>query len=469
MNNRKESPKSYRSFTLARLWTGVFILFLSGLLFLFVSQVLINQQQQDQINNLANSLSKNEAVTELASYNGDAFDRDAQKLVDEEARTLNLNYLIVYNDQDIIHSFDGMKFFSLEKLMDTQRSESILRIFKQSIGLGDNIPIRATVPIIDQDNQEIGKLFIGKNQEPVIYQGAGTYLIVFLILGVVILFVFYRHLTRRLEQERTHQQSLDAYRQDQHQMYFIENSSDGIFFTDSQGTISYLNNAARDAFEDQLEALQIITYKIEGEDLLSWVTSLKNRDILLSRSKIEIDGEYDGSFYLIKRAVNEDELDKQLDLAYRYSQVIQRENHEFLNMLHVIYNLVDLGETDKLKKYLDDILNPRENLMVLLAMNLKNPVLSGYLVELRNDLAQRDIHLQIEISASIPGSTPRASDQIIQIIDEAIEPLLDMPKGSELLLTLNYEGQKLTIEIESPNNSIERMVPYPKQDYEVNS
>lgn len=130
-------------------------------------------------------------------------------------------------------------------------------------------------------------------------------------------------------------------------------------------------------------------------------------------------------------------LANQLDNTSSYALALQNQNHEFMNKLHVIYGLADLKAYDKLKQYLNDLLQPEKELTQHLALLIPQPILAGFLLSQREQFKEKHIQFNLEIDSVIPTT----------LANQQLEQLLSIYQYIHLFILKNQLTKQLTVRI----------------------
>lgn len=148
-------------------------------------------------------------------------------------------------------------------------------------------------------------------------------------------------------------------------------------------------------------------------------------------------------------------LANQLDNTNSYALALQNKNHEFMNKLHVIYGLADLKAYDKLKQYLNDLLQPEKELTQHLALLIPQPILSGFLLSQREQFKEKHIQFNLEIDSVIPTTLAnRQLEQLLSIYQYIHQFILKKQLTKQLTVRIFYHEQILQTEyILTTNNT----------------
>jgi two-component system CitB family sensor kinase len=129
---------------------------------------------------------------------------------------------------------------------------------------------------------------------------------------------------------------------------------------------------------------------------------------------------------------------------------LRAQNHEFMNRLHTLSGLLQLGYHDEALQYVDSISSNSRNLDYLLTEQIRNHKVAGLILSKYNQLAERHIDLEIsEASRLEPRPEQISEDELCSIIGNLIDNSL------ESLLESNQEEKKIALLIRDDSDSLE--------------
>ena len=130
---------------------------------------------------------------------------------------------------------------------------------------------------------------------------------------------------------------------------------------------------------------------------------------------------------------------------------LRAQNHEFMNKLHVISGLIQLGEYDEALKYISNTAKKRKNISNIINEKIKNVSLAALLLSLYNKAEEARINFIIDKDTSltkIPNSLP--PDALGSIIGNIVENSMDAVESNgtgEIKLKIWEENKYLKIKI----------------------
>ncbi|MBV7389394.1 Spo0B domain-containing protein [Enterococcus alishanensis] len=235
----------------------------------------------------------------------------------------------------------------------------------------------------------------------------------------------------------------------------LNETKDAVFVVDLQQKILLTNHQA-EFFAQQKVANdeQLIGLKLNDifEDLEQLDLSQKNeqfyqqagQDYFFSAAPIIVKNSKIGSILFLRNATETLFLADQLSSTTNYATALQNQAHEFMNKLHVIYGLAELGAYEKLNDYLKDIIQPEKELISRLAILVNNPLIAGFLLNQRQKFLEEQSHLWVEITPEIPKTDdPKVTEQLLNLYRFVEHFLFQWELPAEILLQINYQDQRL--------------------------
>ncbi|WP_020610731.1 sensor histidine kinase [Sediminispirochaeta bajacaliforniensis] len=108
------------------------------------------------------------------------------------------------------------------------------------------------------------------------------------------------------------------------------------------------------------------------------------------------------------------------------TQALRAQNHEFMNKLHTISGMIQLGEIDTAVTYISGITKKRQEILSLLSSSIKLPALAGLILSKYNKAAEARVSLQLDPHSSI-HTLPEGMrvESLVSVIGNLIENALD--------------------------------------------
>jgi two-component system, CitB family, sensor kinase len=245
----------------------------------------------------------------------------------------------------------------------------------------------------------------------------------------------------------------------------FQSVSEGIAALDLDGKIIFFNQAAKDMLQlkEQGKCIALFDGKDVIEEILESGATLYNREIK-TRLGITLLCNYSplkqGEHKITGVVINFRDMTKVKHLAEELTGIkkltwaLRAQNHEFMNKLHTISGLIQLGEYDNAVQYISDTAKTRQDIMGILTNRIKNPTVAGLLLAKFNKVSESRIVMELDPD-SILNSVPEGvtSEEISSVLGNLIENATDALLGMKVanIKVKIYECSE-TLNIEVSNN-----------------
>ncbi len=306
--------------------------------------------------------------------------------------------------------------------------------------------LRALTPIFSDDGTQIGVAAVGISLAKVNeVMSEGKWIIVYgsllgLIAGIVGAYILASYIKRvmfnlepaaiaKLLQERS---------------AVINSVREGIIAVDMQGNITLVNQSAI----DYLQKLGLNTNPIglpissyipskgldrvlaKGEEQLDEELTINGTTILVNRVPVKVDKKIVGALSTFRDKTEIKKLSDQLSGVKTYAEALRAQSHEFMNRMQVIIGMLHMKNYDRLKEYLDDIVDQQSGDISAITSNIKDPVIAGLLLGKLSYAREKGAVLNISIMTVVPELTAAVSYEIITILGNLLDNALDAVENS---------------------------------------
>lgn len=145
-------------------------------------------------------------------------------------------------------------------------------------------------------------------------------------------------------------------------------------------------------------------------------------------------------------------LHEQLINTTAYASSLQSQSHDFLNKLHVIYGLSDIGDAEALQIYLQKILEPEQEFSSRMVYLIHNPVIAGFLIGERSRFLEKQLPFMVEIYPDIPPSSNQKKVQLWMNMVRVIHDFLLNQTLKQFAMRLGYQNKQLELVYTLPND-----------------
>ena len=297
---------------------------------------------------------------------------------------------------------------------------------------------RAYAAVYNEDGEYIGvvmAIMLMKNIKTEITQ----MLLIFLVITVVAVLI---ELTVAVKLSKTVKKSLMGYEPDVFTVMYkmrdniLETLEEGIIATDINGNIQFINESAARMLSDRKQT-ELVGKSIEifGDEKISRSVKsekkelnirLTNQDVILDRVPIKEDGNTVGSILVLHNRAEYTKLMEDLSGTRYLVDSMRANNHDFINKLHVILGLIQMGRNKEASEYITNLTTVQQSFIHRIMKNIEDPNVCALLIGKYSRSAELDVTFSIEKDSCLRRediSLP--SGDIVTIIGNLIENALD--------------------------------------------
>ena len=309
-----------------------------------------------------------------------------------------------------------------------------------------SVAIEAYTPIY-QDGEPVGTVVVGLLNGR-LYQEIrrSIYRFVFYLLAAVFLgMLFARHMGEEIKETIFGLEPSEIAFLLGQQNLVLENQREGIVAIDQHGRINLANASARKLLDLGPEDVGQSIYRYRIRDGFTSVLQSK-KPVEAVEIKVGFGRVVLANFYPIY-----DKKDAFLGVLAGFedwSAVRQRaeemtgirelnydlraQNHEFMNKLHTVMGLLQLGETEEAIRFISEVAQTRQRMLGRISQQIKEPSVAGLLLAKYNKAIEKKIEFSLD-EASYLSTLPKDMrvDEFNSILGNLIENALDELAGKE--------------------------------------
>lgn len=301
----------------------------------------------------------------------------------------------------------------------------------------------AYAPVRDEDGTVIGFVIVGVYFRSMAMVGLGTALrllavgVVAAVLGSLLAMQLSRSIKRSLNGYEP-----DAFARQFHQREDILDAlEEGILAIDGEEKVIYLNAAAAEMLSmDRKTALGHPLHEVYPRSTLDRVLrtgqaeynvsmqSLKDIRVLADRLPLYQNGTLTGAVSIFRNRTELTRMADDLTGVQHMVEAMRAYTHEFMNKLHVILGLLQIGEPDKAQQYIMDTTRTQREAVSRIMSQIRQPSVAALLVGKTSRANELGIRLRLDrestLSEESPWLPPEAYVTILgNLIENAIEVL----------------------------------------------
>lgn len=321
--------------------------------------------------------------------------------------------------------------------------------------------LRGFVPVFDENHQQIGVVAIGvtlsslnltRNQ----FMKSLTLSFLISLLLAALLSSLLAFLLKKQMQDLD---SIQIAQLLEERNAMLDYTKDAIFVTNLEGQIQLANQAAKKMLypysktnSDSLigQKIEIIlpipeVDKAQKRVAQEKIIPLADKEFLLSSAPIIVKNKLKGYLYFLRDASELLLLTEQLFATSAYANTIQSQSHDFINKLHIIYGLADLGSYTELNNYLENLLHNEQIFADNLIFLVKEPLIAAFLIGEKSKFSEKGIQLNLEILSEIPISDPKTVQQTIKLFRFIHQHIMNLSLPNQLEVYLDYKYNQLSL------------------------
>lgn len=219
----------------------------------------------------------------------------------------------------------------------------------------------------------------------------------------------------------------------------LEALEEGVMAIDADARIMYLNRAAEGMLNlDRTSVLGRPLLEVSPRSTLGRVLRTKRPEYnvpLLSIQKVRIlsdrvpireDGRVVGVLSIFRNRTEVARLADDLTGVRHMVEALRAYTHEFLNKLHVILGLLQLGEAEKAEAYIMDVTSIHQKVVGNITDSIQNPSVAALLVGKTSRCAELGIRLTLGPGSRLPADENLLpADAYVTILGNLIENAVD--------------------------------------------
>ncbi|MDP9221337.1 MAG: sensor histidine kinase, partial [Actinomycetota bacterium] len=237
---------------------------------------------------------------------------------------------------------------------------------------------------------------------------------------------------------------------------------EGVIGFDARSRVSLLNDEARRLLDigtagvgEPLDDLvppgrlrDVLSGQVPGGD-----RSVMTNDALLvvNRRPVTVAGRDVGSIVTLRDRTELEALVRRMNAVTGLSNALRAQEHEFTNRLHVIAGLLDLGENDEARSYLDLIVEQNAVTSEDLRARVSPPVVAALLLAKIAVGAERGVTVSVAEGSSLHATEVDANllmSVIGNLVDNAIDATAGQPEPREVTVKLSEMPGELQIQVD---------------------
>lgn len=439
-----------------------------------------NEMVKEKLKDIGRVVAKDPRV--ISEVSSDSFSSIVQDYTMDIMKKTKVNFIVVLNNQFIRLSHPdksviGKPFSNIE---DASKSSNGVEHYSREQGiLGEGT--RFFTPIWNEKGEQVGIVCIGYVQETInqelwkaqktIYIGLGVGLFVGLLgalylanqLKKTLLGLEPKQIAARMKEREIIKDSVSegiiAVAPDQKVLLYNHNFSEVMEkakFTEEYMQDGYLTKDIFSLlFEEVFETEESISNRVIVVNQLELIVSIK---------LIYVKGRIYGAVATIRDQSDMLQLIRELSGTEQYVDSIRAQNHKFMNQLHTILGLIELGKYDDVTHFIRVLNADYRHEIGFVTDKIKSPAIAGFLLGKSSELKEQGVELKIDSDSQFPNMTMGGllHDFLLSmgvLLDNAKEAVaLSVKKQVRLFLCYDEDEEVIICEIQDTGEGIEEQL-----------
>lgn len=445
------------------LYTGLIIVFFTGRLIKNNVKTKIEANNFNTAINIANAPTIGDSLGE-----GDP-DRVIEEYVDKVLDSLEYINMIVVADlegkryahpnKEVI----GEYFVGGDEKRVVESGEKYVSQATGTLGLS----LRVFVPIYDSFENQVGFVMVGTligdvlNNQYILIKNIWIYGLIGLALGIIGAIWIASNIKKSLLDLEPHQIT----RLYKEKTAMLDSLQEGIIAIDNKANITTINQSALKILN--IEGKEVIggqIGKIFPNNILERVLETgeaenareeKLNGVYLRINTVPIihENQIIGVISTFKDKTETIKLAEEITGVNQIVDSLRSNTHEFMNKLHIILGLLEIGQADKAKKHIIDSIDDQQYIISLVTNKIKDPMVAALIIGKYNRSKEVGIKLILDENSSIYKNHGRIhSNTLVTIIgnfiENGIDALLETEKNNKILkVKVNEDDREIKIEV----------------------
>ncbi|GID28605.1 sensor histidine kinase [Paractinoplanes brasiliensis] len=322
--------------------------------------------------------------------------------------------------------------------------------------------LAAHVPVLDEvTGAFIGLIIVGRAYPTLIDQlgTAVTDLLTYLVLGIALGAGGSLLLARRVKRQTLGLEPREIAGLVEHREAMLHGIKEGVIGTDSAHRVTLANDEAirllgmppdvvgRSLEEQPLEPalLDVLTGRSVGVDQ---VVLSDDRVVVLNRQPVVMRDRTVGSVTTLRDRTELTALRRELDVSRHTTDTLRAQAHEFVNRLHTIAGLVELGEHDEVVRYITRASELHESLDREVTRVVRDTALAALLIAKASLASEQGVTLSIGEGTDLPPVDDRLSADLVTVVGNLVDNAFDaLTPGGAISVTVRAEERDVVVTV----------------------
>lgn len=245
----------------------------------------------------------------------------------------------------------------------------------------------------------------------------------------------------------------------------LQSIREGVVAVDKQSRITMLNGEAerltgvtQDAIgrkvTDVLPSSRLPEIVSTGRREFDQEQLLQGNVILTNRVPVALRGKVVGAVATFRDLSEIRELAAELTGVKQLAEALRAQAHEFVNRLHTVSGLLQLGRYEDALQYISNVTHTQEEMVGFVTRRIREPVLAGLVLGKISAANERGVNLSLDPDSDVPANDDRLDrvDMVTvvgNLVENAFEAVSSLPEERKnVWISLYADEREMLIEVE---------------------
>lgn len=172
----------------------------------------------------------------------------------------------------------------------------------------------------------------------------------------------------------------------------------------------------------------------------------RGRAVVMNRMPISLDGTEVGSVVTLRDRTEIVALQHELDANRSTTDALRAQAHEFTNRLHTIAGLIELGEYDEVRRYVDRVSHTREAWHTEVSERIGDSAVAALLIAKASVAAERNVGLRLTPSSRLGEVDESLSADLVTVIGNLVDNAIDaLPANGWIEVDINHTDDEVLV------------------------
>ncbi|WP_199429428.1 sensor histidine kinase [Qaidamihabitans albus] len=389
----------------------------------------------------------------------DPLRRDALPIFAESARTLSGADSVVIADprRRVLASPDPAQLRTALPLGESTVTEG-----RSWVGVvGDSLV--AHVPVIGDDGSVVGIVAAGK-ETPGFFEGIAnrpTDALALLGIATVLGIAGSLFLAWRVKRQTLGLEPREITGLVEHREALLHGIREGVLGLDQQHRITLANDHARELLALPEDCLGMSVDELGGNARLPDVLTGRahgadqivlraGRVLVMNRMPIARDGRELGAVVTLRDRTELVTLREEVAASSRTTDTLRAQAHEFTNRLHTIAGLIELGEYDEARHYVDLVSRAHDEWHERVSGRISDTAVAALLIAKASLAAEQGVGMRLTDGSRLGDVDEQLSADLVTVVGNLVDNALDALRGADggdrwVEVTIRHEPSRVSV------------------------